>query len=798
MQASNRIDVSASDTASVTSFLPSVSISIGIGASVAVSVTRNVLRSAVEASLGTLTLKPCTAKVTDAACNGTAAPTPSTDGGVSVIASSALVVHAATLVVSVGAGLGVATAVAYARSFIGGSTTASTGATKVDGPAALMTVRATSTVRVVRHARGQRQRGRGDVERRQGARRADDVRLRRRGRRHHRPLARRRGRPPRELDRVDRLRCGRPVAVGTGSSSTELRGGVDAWMGRPLRRPGAARTKITATELVHVLATSTEAAKTTGGSGGGGIVNVGAITVEATVTSSTKARIGAGVDVLRATDLLVRANVRGSSSLATVVIGSGGVVDVRVVTAIARNAPSVEAAVGQSSTIVTVSDAAGLAGDVTVEAIGRSEADSTAEAYGGGAVSVGAAFARAILAPSVATTIGSGTTITAARDITVKSDLRKFVPEDPVTDVIQGVDTLNDTIEFDFPLATGDTVVYDAPGTSPPKATWIGGLVDGATYTVRVGPDGKTVSFESTFAPRSVDAVRDVIVFARPHNLRSGDAVYYDPRGGFSVIEPWQTSLPAGHPLRVDPAGLFYVRGIPLDPTNPDVTDVTKIDPLRIRLVRTHDEAVALETALLKSFSAGGPPASGTTGNVTPSNNTITLPGDPFDEGQAVTYRATSSRFITEFVDVTVGTFTICGSTESAVDIQRTCNVPGVPNGTRVAYDGENNIFLKGHGFQSGDAVVYTSLEGLPIGNLTNGGKYYVIRVNDNVIKLAATYFLAVGYPGDNGDPDDPDDNIGSIQVTSIGIFWAAGAVLTDSHKLTRALPVSRTAAPTT
>jgi hypothetical protein len=149
VQASNRIDLSASDTASVTAYLPTATVAIGIvGAAVSASVSRNSILSVVDAFLGgTVTLKPCTASVSTSACNGATAPAPGTDGGLSAIATSALVVHATTLSVAVAvAPVGSATAVSDARSYIGGSTQARTGAVTVTGPAALMTLRATSTV----------------------------------------------------------------------------------------------------------------------------------------------------------------------------------------------------------------------------------------------------------------------------------------------------------------------------------------------------------------------------------------------------------------------------------------------------------------------------------------------------------------------------------------------------------------------------------------------------------------------------------------------------------------------------
>ena len=50
-----------------------------------------------------------------------------------------------------------------------------------------------------------------------------------------------------------------------------------------------------------------------------------------------------------------------------------------------------------------------------------------------------------------------------------------------------------------------------------------------------------------------------------------------------------------------------------------------------------------------------------------------------------------------------------------------------------------NTIQLNNHGYVTGDIVIYNNNSGISIGGLTDGTTYFVIRVNDNFIKLAST-----------------------------------------------------------
>ncbi|MBD2449019.1 DUF4347 domain-containing protein [Nostoc sp. FACHB-152] len=70
---------------------------------------------------------------------------------------------------------------------------------------------------------------------------------------------------------------------------------------------------------------------------------------------------------------------------------------------------------------------------------------------------------------------------------------------------------------------------------------------------------------------------------------------------------------------------------------------------------------------------------------------------------------------------------------------------------------GDSGIKLTNHGLNTGDAVVYNGT-GDAIGGLVKGQIYYVIKLDDNRIQLAATLNEATG--SNNGTPNDTSDDI--------------------------------------
>lgn len=65
-------------------------------------------------------------------------------------------------------------------------------------------------------------------------------------------------------------------------------------------------------------------------------------------------------------------------------------------------------------------------------------------------------------------------------------------------------------------------------------------------------------------------------------------------------------------------------------------------------------------------------------------------------------------------------------------------------DGDTAVDDGSHQILYTTHGLATGDKVTYTDGGGTAISLLTDGGTYYVIRVDANTIKLASSYANAI------------------------------------------------------
>ena len=89
--------------------------------------------------------------------------------------------------------------------------------------------------------------------------------------------------------------------------------------------------------------------------------------------------------------------------------------------------------------------------------------------------------------------------------------------------------------------------------------------------------------------------------------------------------------------------------------------------------------------------------------------------------------------------------------------------------------DGSHQIDYTSHGLATGDKVTYTDGGGTAISLLSDGGTYYVIRVDANTIKLASSYANAV-----------------APSPTALAILSGTGA----NHKITYGTMLCRTTFP--
>jgi hypothetical protein len=169
-----------------------------------------------------------------------------------------------------------------------------------------------------------------------------------------------------------------------------------------------------------------------------------------------------------------------------------------------------------------------------------------------------------------------------------------------------------------------------------------------------------------------VNPTNDTISFARPHHLQSGDRVIFE---GFT-----------------DKNGVLQTIG-GLTPGQPYCVWV--IDPTTIKLTANPDQATASgHASYLNSFTAADV-----------SSSTINLPAaptHPLSDGEAVTYHGpqpdTFSSAAGNAIPVQV-TDPNTGQTVTTIETDS--------NGNPVDNPGASNIVIPGHGFSTGDNVLY-------------------------------------------------------------------------------------------
>ena len=229
--------------------------------------------------------------------------------------------------------------------------------------------------------------------------------------------------------------------MSTGSTTQTVNSAVSARIGPPA---GAAApvsvTTITSTGDVVVKAMNGQSATAIADRSGGGAISVSAMSATTTVTGRADAFVGRNVH-LTASGLTIHGELtRGGRVVEHDLQQLGGGVNVAAPSVTATATPTVTSGIGEDAVITTTAGVGG-GGDVIVEAIGRGEVDATGEVYGGGVVSIGTPHATASVRPTVAASIGTGTTIGADGAVKVTAALTTSPIKAPPSDVITDVDT---------------------------------------------------------------------------------------------------------------------------------------------------------------------------------------------------------------------------------------------------------------------------------------------------------------------------------------------------------------------
>ncbi|MET0577080.1 MAG: hypothetical protein ABW122_00365, partial [Ilumatobacteraceae bacterium] len=487
---------------------------------------------------------------------------------------------------------------------------------------------------------------------------------------------------------------------------------------------------VTAAITITAYAVNTASTTTTSFSAGGITVGVSRPTALVSTTTGTYlwgdvrgSSQAAGADSI---DMSAR-----SDDTATVILGSatGGVVTYQNAAATATVTTTVQSELGgrdRASTIAT-------RGFVRAAATLNPLAVSGVRAGANGGVVVTSNKAAVVNKPTITLLVNGNARLTTGGNLILTTALNTKAPTvvEPDNSFSGTIDAGADHVTYSTLLATnlgnGDTVTVG--GTNI-------GLVGTKAYNVIVDRIGlgltSRVLFGNTLVDAYVDADSDEITFRKrvvvdgqpdeliavAHNLADGDVLVYRANG--SPI----AGLVDGRSYRVSVSDANTIR---LHALGDAVTPVTV----------ANSAAVA---------------------------NTITV-AHSFVNGQAVRYTVTG---LAQFSSGLVGV---------AVDAEG--NAIRDANNNLIE-DGSNALILPEHGLVTGQEIVYNT-SGAAIGGLTAGVHYFVIRLDANRIRLAATLCGAMGTcPVDAAAPDGPKTPIAPITVTANAEPSAAAVI----HKL--------------
>ncbi len=471
---------------------------------------------------------------------------------------------------------------------------------------------------------------------------------------------------------------------------------------------------------ILVQATTVANATTDATVGAGGGLTVAALYGYATVGGDVRAYLGQYVEVTDATSLTIKAEATNRASVETEVV-SGAVAAGFGTSARGTVNDNIYAYIAPYTDINVTSDLS-TEGNIVVEAWSkRAEAKATANSYGGGGIAVGAAYANATSTPSVFAYIGSGATINASGDVSVTAKADSVPATVPLDDKIVSIDTTTDQITFtSHGLLTSDTVTYVVgTGTLCLQGVTCSGTT-GYVTSDRIFPvvtvDEDKIVFGVLFSgtsidagnpltrPNGVDSTHDVIHFSTQHNLHNGDPVLYSTVNGTAISG-------------INTTTTYFVH---------------VVDEFSIRLFTSRDAAMVAA----KNF---------TVANV--NGSTININNHGYTEGQAVIYNSPEAEgFTTE----QVGWYYNADGTKTDVADNR------IFLGEDTNGDGSPD---SGHGLSTGQKITFKT-DGGAITNLYNNVDYYVYKIDNYQVALAASYCEAVGYSGDNSctTPDGDDE----------------------------------------
>ena len=479
---------------------------------------------------------------------------------------------------------------------------------------------------------------------------------------------------------------------------------------------------LTAKLLVYAHAVN-RAIAVAGGKGFGGI-SIGVIYPAAVDRAVTKAELNGDVGSTHVDPAVGTVGDAGAAEVEVKAVADDATkssVDSLAVGLVAVSASTAEA---RTETVVAATFGGGkvtAAGNVTLFAQSKTDADSFASAVSGGLIDIQAGFtAESHDNPDIFATVTGG--FVQAGGVLSVTALHGIIPGSVSDGTITGINCNGaDTICFSAAhgIDTGSIVTYSAPATGNPlvdngtipNPLAIGGLGDGRTYGV-ISVDGTTLRLGEQFDaanPNDPDIPYDgqliqldtgSLYFANGHNFLTGDRVVYSCGAGGTALG----TTPAGGLV----CGASYY--------------IFVVDSYRIRLSTSLLDA---DGFIVRSFTPDGSTLTG--------GNTINVGSQSgLVEGQGVVYYAPAVvDFKSTLIDINTD-----GSGQLEVD----------GDGKIVRDGGWNTIYAPSHGWSNGNAVVYTVTDpAMAIGGLANGATYYVLTADPDGSCL---FFCPLGASG--------------------------------------------------
>jgi len=288
---------------------------------------------------------------------------------------------------------------------------------------------------------------------------------------------------------------------------------------------------------------------------------------------------------------------------------------------------------------------------------------------------------------------------------------------------------------------TGDTVEYFARDPMNPGVALepIGGLLSGEVLNVIV-LDSDTIQLSRT---KAIEIDTAGVNPSATQTFSRRETVTFDPQ---TAVDPTTNTFTLDNHGFTTGQSLTYLVGSSEDDPIGGLLDqgvyfAIVTSPATFELAETEEDALSGAAIDITSQGVGSaqlfgfdeaPKSFDPATDVDPATGTFTIANHGFITGDSLVYA----------VDPTIET-TVPISRFAAFSPQDQTNTfdptGEFDTGDFVLNLGDGTIAVTNHGFDNGDEVVYSTNGGEPIGGLSNGGTYYVIKANDSLLLLAAS-----------------------------------------------------------